>query len=524
MRLTITALALALLCAGVHAEEAGAAAKPTYASVLAAHSKYIKNGIKISFKYFQQEALLGIGKKGASLTKVEKEREKWRAWLDGSKKAIGIDLYAHPRIVIEVLEHGRYAVIDRMVSLKRGQLVYGGRDAPGYSRGAVEYTVLVPKAYDPVKMEKSPPLVITMHGRAINLRHPSLRKAPNERSRIVVWNNWLGSKKVPNQMAVVLAPTGRPEGFSYAKAPEFSRQTLFLGMNVGHTDYRTDPLGTFVEVYGDMIQIAAEYSTLFAGIIWRDRKDQQKAPVSADHTMIFDNLNGRPLYYVADKKIWNKVGKPMSEALTTAYKAAGKLDNLIVEQVDRDANGALRADPEKLAKFLEHRLSMPLREFKWLFWHPNLVGPLPMLLTRADYTYDATEKIAAMPLRDRCGTIDFKASIEVIDGKPVNLFDLKITEAQSAKIFLYEHLVDLDLPITVKVNGNVVLENEKVKRDWGLFEKFCMQRRFFIYPVVGQIDFQFPVQPRVVPEPVKKEGEEGAEGAKDGDAKDAAEK
>ena len=93
---------------------------------------------------------------------------------------------------------------------------------------------------------------------AFNLRHPSLKRAPNERSRIVVWNNWLGSKKVPNQMAVVLAPTGRPEGFSYAKAPEFSRQTLFLGMNVGHTDYRTDPLGTFVEVYGDMIQIAAE--------------------------------------------------------------------------------------------------------------------------------------------------------------------------------------------------------------------------------------------------------------------------
>jgi len=66
------------------------------------------------------------------------------------------------------------------------------------------------------------PLVVTMHGRAINLRHPALKKSPEERSRIVVWNNWMSEKKKPLQNVIVIAPTGRPEGFSFEKAPDFA--------------------------------------------------------------------------------------------------------------------------------------------------------------------------------------------------------------------------------------------------------------------------------------------------------------
>ena len=72
MRLTITVLALALLCTSVRADEAGAQEKPTYASVLAAHGKFIKKGIKFAKDYFQVEADIGIGKKGANETKKEK--------------------------------------------------------------------------------------------------------------------------------------------------------------------------------------------------------------------------------------------------------------------------------------------------------------------------------------------------------------------------------------------------------------------------------------------------------------------
>ena len=520
MRLPIILPALLLLSAVALGQEA----RPTFDSLMAdsAKAKYLKDGIKTATKYLKQEAELAAMKRGATESKVEKERRKWREWLDGSKDALGIDLHAYPRIVIDVLDAGRASVIHSMVKLKKGTLDYGSQEAPGYSRGQIAYTVLVPKDYAANKVEKPIPLVVTMHGRAINLRHPALKKSPEERSRIVVWNNWLGDRKTPGQNAVILAPTGRPEGFSFAKAPQFARQTLFLALGAGHTYYRTDPLRTFVEVYGDMIQVASLDSNLFAGIIWRDREDQQNVPVSDEESMVFDNLNGKPFYYVADKKMWKAVGAPMSKALKAAYERAGKPDNLIIEQVERDANGALRADREKMAKFLEAKLEMPQREFKWHFWNSDLVGPLPVLLTRADYSYDATEKIAAMPLRDRCGTIHFKANIEMIkgeDGKeaPHNVIDMKITEAQSAKLFLYEPLVDLDLPVTVKVNDKIVFGPEKVKRNWALFEQFCMPRRFFTFPVVATIDVEFDVMPRVKPEP-EKEGADGAEGTEGADS------
>ena len=53
-----------------------------------------------------------------------------------------------------------------------------------------------------------------------------------------------------------------------------------------------------------------------------------------------------------------------------------------------------------------------------------------------------------------------------------------------------------------------------VKRDWGLFETFCMKRRWFLYPIVGRIDFNFPLKSRVEPkkeEPKDGEKEEGAD-------------
>ena len=147
---------------------------------------------------------------------------------------------------------------------------------------------------------------------------------------------------------------------------------------------------------------------------------------------------------------------------------------------------------------------MPVREFKWLFWHPNLVGPLPLYLSRANYSYDASEEVLKMPLRDRCGSIEFKVSVEMEKGPggkvtPYNLFDLKITEAEQATLFLYEDMVDLDLPITVKVNGNVVVDKKKVKRNWTFFEEQCMPRNFFIFPFVGDLQFKFQFKARVEP-------------------------
>jgi len=58
-----------------------------------------------------------------------------------------------------------------------------------------------------------------------------------------------------------------------------------------------------------------------------------------------------------------------------------------------------------------------------------------------------------------------------------------------------------------------------VKREWDLFELFCMSRKIFAFPVVAQIDFKFPYKTRIEPEkkpeekPDEKKGDEGKEAA-----------
>jgi len=103
------------------------------------------------------------------------------------------------------------------------------------------------------------------------------------------------------------------------------------------------------------------------------------------------------------------------------------------------------------------------------------------------------------------------------------LIELEITEADRATVYLYEDLVNLDLPVTVKVNGNVVIDKEMVKRDWKIFEKFCMPRHFFLYPFVARLDLEFPLKPRVeVKPPEEKPDEEKPDGKKaEEDAKGA---
>ena len=529
MRLYAIIVALAFLLPAVLAEDPAGdgapAKKPTLADLEAdsAKNKIIKNGLKLARIYFKQEAELEAEKKNASLTKVEVARGKWRKWLDASKESLGIDLYAHPRIVIAMLDKSREPTLNSLVKLKKGTLDWGGKKAMGYSRGEVTYAVLVPKDYTH-KTARLYPMVVSMHDRAINRRHPALRKYPTQRSRMVVYNNWGGDGKSPKFDAVVIAPTGRPEGFSYAKDSEFARHTFYLAKGAGDTYYRVDPFGLFVEVYGDMIQHAIIDRNLVAGIIWRDRLDAKALPLKPEEFIAFENLRGAPLYYIGDKANWAKVGKPIVEALKKLYKDLGKPENFVYEAggVERDANGALKGDPEKMKKFLMHRKQMPVREFQWLFWDSRLVGPMPIFLPRANYAYNSTPEIEKMPLKDRCGTIKFKADIAMVDqgGKqiPINLIELEITEADRAQLFLYEDLVNLDLPVTVKVNGAVVIDQQMVKRDWSIFEKVCMPRRFFLYPIVALLDLKFPLKPRVEikkPEekPADKEAEEEAKGA-----------
>ena len=503
MRWTGSALYL-LLCLPALA----GAQEPSYETLQsdASKGKELKKGLDLMKKYLKTEREVEENRKGASLSKVENARADWRAWLDGTSESLGVNLHAHPDIVVSLIDDAKTGIVDSAVKLKKGTIDSGSKPAPGFTRGDIAYTVLVPKSYEH-DAKKLYPLVVTLHGRAINLRHPALRKYEQERSRIVVWNNWGGDNRDEQQEAVVIAPTGRPDGFEYVEGSDFLRQALFLGAGVGCTDYMVDSKRIFIEVYGNAVQDAIELSTFFAGIILRDREDAKGPPIDVAELASVQNLNGRPFYYVADKAKWDTVGKPIAEALEKAYTAIGKRDSLIIDKVERDANSALKVDPAKMAKFLEARLPAAQKELTWLFWRPSMTGPFPILLSRAGYDYDTTPEAAKLPLEQKCGLIKMKASLE----NDVNVLEFEIYEGEGARLFLYEPLVNFDLPLTVKVNGAVVLEKEKLTRNWNLFEEVCMPRKIFTYPVVGMIDIDFPFKPRI--EPAKTEEKPAGEGA-----------
>ena len=467
-----------------------------------AKAKVIHEGLELAGELFKQKAKLDAEIRGASLSKIEAANGKWRAWLDDSNAALGSDLRAQPRIVIEILDESRVATLVQLVKFKPGRLDWGSRRVEGYSRGRLTYAVLVPKTYTHTTTRPYP-LVVSLHGPATNLHHPALREFPGQRSRIVVYNNWGGDGRSNPYEAIVIAPMGRPAGFSFAKDAFFARHSFYLALGAGSTDYRVDPKGTFVDVYGDMIQLALLDRNGVAGIIWRDRISAETAPLKPEEFLALENLRGLPLYYLGDRANWESVGKPIVETLTRLYKEAGKPENFFYEEggVERDANGALKADAARMEKFLLHRKQTPVREFEWLFWNASLVGPLPIYLSRANYDYESTPEIEKMPLKDRCGSIKFKVDIAIVEegGKqvPINLIELEITEADQAHIYLYEDLVNLDLPVTVMVNGAVVIDKQMVQRDWSMFEKVCMPRRFFLYPFVAQLDLEFPLKPRV---------------------------
>jgi len=520
-----TSLILLFFCAAVAADEENASTQPSYKALKddSSKGKELDKGIDLMEDYLEEERELEEGKRSASLTKVEEARADWREWLDNSKQSLGIDLRKHPRIVVALVNESRVKLLGKYVKLRKGKIQEGRKPAPGYSRGDIAYNFLVPKSYDE-ETARLYPLVVSLHGRATNLKHPALRKHQLQRSRIVLHNHWGGDEEDEQHEAVVIAPTGRPDGFEYAEGGQFLRQTLMLGAGVGCSDFIVDSQGMFVEVYGNAVTDAVEMSTFFAGVILRDREGATAPPVPEPELALLENLNGKPFYYVADEKTWDTVGKPFADALTKIYKDAGKEANLVIEKVKRDANAALKADQQKMAKFLQARLPDAAREMRWLFWRPSMIGPMPLLLDRANYDYDGSEHTANLPLREKCGLIKMKVSLGREKDTAFNLIELEIYEAESARMFLYEPLVDLDLPITVKVNGNVIVDKEKFDRNWDLFNLYCMSRKIFTFPVVAHLDFQFPFKARVEPPKVeekKGEGEEAKEGG-EGQTADAA--
>ncbi len=476
--------------------------------------KELEKGYKALDKYFKAEAEQNKGGKGAGAKAAA--QEEFLKWLQGTGGSpIGLDLRGQPDIVIQMLDNARIKYLE--AKFKKGVIEYVKvGDAKGMKRH--EYAILIPAAYDPAK--RRIPVILSLHSRVINPRHPAFRSAPfDERAREAVHNNWLRTPAA--EQAIVIAPTTEPNGFLFEENHYDDLQALYRTLGEALTNYRGDWDRIFLEVHGKAIRVACEQSLVFAGIIVRDRPDDRKGPFLArEDFFLLENLNGVPLCYVADVANWDAVGNPMSEALTAAYQKAGKPENLVIIKAQRDVDGALRGGEDQIRDLVTKSERVKGREkFTWRFADAQQVDPFPLTID-ANFNFDVSPAAKNAPLAAKAGRLSFEVRREAVNGQDINRIDIHATEAEGLRISLYEPLLNLDLPVTITVNGAPVdppVEAKKFERDWDQFFESVLPLRFFMVPFLNQVDFSFPHKPEFV-DPNAKPAE-GAEKPVDGDDK-----
>ncbi|MHC4817964.1 MAG: hypothetical protein ACYTF8_07910, partial [Planctomycetota bacterium] len=371
--------------------------------------RVVKQGMGLLDSYFKADMELAKPRQrnpAAWADKQRKARDGFIAWLGSSKETLGIDLRADTGTVLEMLDQARVKYLT--TKIKKAKLDYITiADPKGMERH--EYTVLLPKIYS----TKGPrlPLIISLHGRVINPRHPALKKDFTERSRQVVWNNWLKSSVAGK--AIIVAPTTRPNGFTFDGDDTFrDLQTLYRTLGQAMINYRVDWERVFLEVEGEAMRATCEQTFMFAGFIVRDRVDNRRKPfIDPAEFFMFENLNGVPLCYIADKANWAKVGQPIATALEAAYKKANAPPkSLLIMQADRDVNDALGADDKQVLEFIgKHKRVKVRKSFNWRFFRQLMVTPMPFELN-ANLFFDVNQAAKDAPLEKKAGSMNVEVS------------------------------------------------------------------------------------------------------------------
>lgn len=457
-----------------------------------AKRKELETGLALMKNYYAlvKEVEKAGGSKGVD--KRDKAMLDLLAWLEKTPATLGMDLMSKPDVFLEFFDRGR---VDLLPTPQMGKLEYFDRDP--VLRRDFEYATLTPqaKAYRP--KEQRYPLILTMHGRVINPKHPAFRndtKLFPQRSRAVVHDYWLNSPLKDD--VVVVAPTGLPIGFEFSREENYFNEVtiLFQALGAALDNYRIDWNRIFLEVQGPAFRVCCEYPLLFAGLIVRDGR------IPDEEYVMLENLNGTPLCYVADAKKWEKGGKKLADALTAAYAAAGAPENLLILQGQEDANGALKADDEKIASFVRSHIRPKSRSrLRWRFFRGSMTAAGCFDILRFNETY-----APGIPLDKTAGALTLEVKQGTCKGadgaeKPCTLFDVQITEAESFILHLDDYLAPLDLPMTVNVNGKAVLEGVTVKREPRYFIEQVLPRRFFFLPYVGSLTADFPLRPQYQP-------------------------
>jgi hypothetical protein len=102
-------------------------------------------------------------------------------------------------------------------------------------------------------------------------------------------------------------------------------------------------------------------------------------------------------------------------------------------------------------------------------------------------------------LSEKAGRLSFQVRRETVEGKDINRIDIQVTEAEGIELSLFEPLLNLDLPVTITVNGAPLdppIDAKTFERDWGFFLDNMLGLRFFMLPVLGQVSVRFPLKPQ----------------------------
>ncbi|MHC4973975.1 MAG: hypothetical protein ACYTG3_16745 [Planctomycetota bacterium] len=91
--------------------------------------------------------------------------------------------------------------------------------------------------------------------------------------------------------------------------------------------------------------------------------------------------------------------------------------------------------------------------------------------SRSNLFFDVNQKALEAPLEKKAGSMNVEVSQKKVkdkDGKG-----------------LADGWINFDLPVTVKVNGKVIIDRQVVERDWRSFWDTIVPKRFFMAPYLG---------------------------------------